>query len=66
MYIVLYMVRVARHGGGAPPNLISAPDTSVEGAIANTCLVACLPRHSLYHLTVGARKLFVKVQMDQR
>lgn len=60
------MVRVARHRGGASLKLISAPDTPVEGDIANTCLIACLPGHSSHHLAVGARKLFVKVQMGHR
>lgn len=60
------MVRVVRHRGGASLNLISAPDTPVEGDIANTCLVAHLPGYSSYHTTVGARKLFVKVQVGHR
>lgn len=45
------MVRVVRHRGGAPPNLISAPDTSVKGAVANTFVVAHLPGH-IVHTTL--------------
>lgn len=60
------MVKVTSHSGGVPDNLISAPATSVEGVIANNFLVTHLPVRSSYYLTVGGRKLFVKVQMPPR